>query len=88
VKLNDVIVPNGTQIRAIIEGYVYQTTTVSTAPPAGYGPSSFSVIIPKPEGKSYDGKTVTFLIGNYLAAQTATWTVGGNIAVNLTATTQ
>jgi hypothetical protein len=83
VQLNGASVSNGTVITVIIEGYGYTTTT----PAPNYGASSYAIVIPKAEGKSYDGKTVTFKIGDYVAAQTATWTMGGNVVVNLTATT-
>jgi len=82
--MNGIAVPNGTVIRAIIEGYVYSTTT----PSAVYGPSSYVFRISKPQGVSYEGKAVTFLIGDYVAAQTGNWTTGGNILLNITATTQ
>lgn len=82
VQLNMSNAPDGTVITAIIDGIGYTTTT----PASGYGPSSFVLIIPKGQNKSFDGKTVTFKVGNYTAAQTATWTMGGNVLVNLTAT--
>jgi hypothetical protein len=81
VRLNGVVVPDGTVIRAIVEGYVYTTTTPTTA----YGTSTYAIIIPKPVGMSYDGKSVTFLIGDYLAAESSTWEDGGNKLLNLTA---
>ncbi|MBM3156346.1 MAG: hypothetical protein FJ004_03565 [Chloroflexi bacterium] len=82
VQLNGAAVPNGTVITVIIEGYGYTTTT----PAENYGASSYAIVIPKAEGKSYDGKIVSFKIGNYSATQTATWSTGGNVVVNLTAT--
>ena len=83
VQLNLTNVPDATVITAIIDGIGYTATT----PAAGYGPSTFVVLIPKPEGRSFDGKTVTFKVGNYMAAQTASWTMGGNVLVNLIAST-
>lgn len=86
VRLNGNAVLDGTLVRAIIEGYVYRTTTVSTPPPAGYGPSTYIIYIANPQSIVYEGKTVTFLIGDTLASPTSTWTKGGNKQVNLTAT--
>jgi uncharacterized Zn-binding protein involved in type VI secretion len=82
VQLNGASVPNGTIVTAIIEGYGYNTVT----PAEGYGASWYRIVIPKAEGKSYDGKTVTFRVNGYPAAQSAIWTMGGNVVVNLTAT--
>jgi hypothetical protein len=84
VQFNGIAVPDGTTIKAIIEGYVYTTTT----PAAGYGPSTYIITIPKSEGVSYEGKSVTFFIGTHIAAQTGNWTTSGSgrIVLNLTAT--
>ena len=82
VQLNGANVSNGTIVTAIIEGYGYNTVT----PAEGYATSTFRVVIPKAEGKSYDGKIVSFRVNGYPAAQTATWTTGGNVVINLTAT--
>jgi len=84
VKLNGVVVPNGTQVRAFVEGYVYTTTTPAEA---AYGPSSYKIWIRNPQGVSYEGKTVTFMIGNYVAVETSTWEKGLNKVVNLNAST-
>jgi len=81
-QLNLANVPDGTVITAIVDGIGYTTTT----PASGYGPSSFVILIPKPQGRSFDGKVVTFMVGNKVAAQTASWSMGGNVLVNLTAT--
>jgi len=79
VQVNGVNVADGTVITATIDGDTYTATT-----PSAYGASTFSLNIAQPEGKSYDGKTLTFKIGTDTAGQTATWTMGGNVAVNLT----
>ncbi len=68
-------VADGTVITATVDGDAYTATTTA---------SSYAVIIAQPDGKSYEGKTVTFKIGADSASQTATWTIGGNVAVNLT----
>jgi hypothetical protein len=86
VRLDGAVVPDNTLIRAIVEGYVYETRTVSTPPPGGYGPSTYAIIITKPLGISYDSKPVTFLIGNHTAIEVSSWVDGGNKVVNLNAT--
>ncbi len=73
-------VPNDTVVTAIIEGYGYTGTTTIVG-----GSSTYSILIPVAQGVSYVGKTVSFRVGNYDAPQTATWTMGGNVVVNLTA---
>jgi hypothetical protein len=82
VQLNGASVSNGTVVTAIIEGIGYNSVT----PAEGYGASSFRIVIPKPEGKSFDGKVVSFSVNGYAAAQTAYWSMGGNVVINLTAT--
>src|SRR4030042_6828444 len=67
-------VADGTVITATIDGDAYTATTTA---------SSYAVTIAQPDGKNYDGKTVTFKIGVDSASQTGTWTIGGNVAVNL-----
>ena len=69
-------VADGTVITATIDGNDTYTATTTA--------SSYGVIIAQPDGKSYDGKTVTFKIGADSASQTGTWTIGGNVEVNLT----
>lgn len=82
VRVNGAAVPDGTVVRAIVEGDTYTTTT----PAAGYGASSYSILIPQPLGLIYHGKKVTFIIGNLTAAETGSWAKGENILLNLTAT--
>jgi hypothetical protein len=67
-------VADGTVITATVDGDAYTATTTA---------SSYAVTIAQPDGKSYEGKTVTFKIGADSASQTGTWAIGGNIAVNL-----
>lgn len=74
-------VPNGTVVTAIIAGYGYTTTTTIVS-----SVSTYSILIPVAQGVSYDEKTVNFKVGNYAAPQIATWTMGGNVVVTLTAT--
>ncbi|MBE0479862.1 MAG: hypothetical protein IBX68_02670 [Dehalococcoidia bacterium] len=79
-QLDGADVPDGTIIKATVAGHEFTTTT----PAAGYGPSSYVLTIPRPEGVAFDGETVTFTIGGHCAEQTATWSTGGNLVVNLT----
>jgi len=72
-------VADGTVITATIDGDTYTATT-----PSAYGASTYNIQIVQPDGKSYTGKTVTFMIGSDTASQTATWVQGGNITLNLT----
>lgn len=81
VQLNGSAAPAGTVITVIIEGYGYTTSTVATV-----GSSTYSITIPKAQGISYEGKAVTFRVGSAAAIQVSAWTTGGNVAVNLTAT--
>ena len=72
--------PDGTVITAVIGSDEYTTTT----PVEVYGASSYALKIQA----SYAPDTpVTFMVGNYGANQTASWVRGGNINVDLTATT-
>lgn len=81
VMVDGANVADGTVIKAIVGGDEYTATT----PAEGYGASSFAIKIEEPEGKQYDGATVTFMIGTRSAAETATWTMGANVNVDLTA---
>lgn len=78
VQVSGANVADGTIITATIEGDTYTATT-----PSAYGASTYAITIAQPEGKSYDGKTVSFKIGNDTAAQTAIWQMGGNTALDL-----
>jgi hypothetical protein len=75
VQVSGANVADGTVIAATIGNDTYTTTTSN---------STYRVIIAQPEGKSYDGLTATFKIGNDTAKETGTWQMGGNVAVNLT----
>jgi hypothetical protein len=74
VQVNCVNVADGTVITATIGNDTYTTTTTDSA---------YRVVIAQPEGKSYEGLTVSFKIGTAAVTQTGTWTIGGNVAVNL-----
>jgi hypothetical protein len=70
-------------IAAMIEGQTYITTT----PEEGYGPSTYAMKIVQPEGTAFDGKTVTFKIGDLDADEAGAWEIGGNVPLDLTAST-
>ena len=82
VTLNGAAAPSGTVITAIIEGYGYTTTVQTTV-----GSSTYSITIPKAQGVTYEAKAVTFRVGTAAAIQTSAWTMGGNVLVNLIAST-
>jgi len=69
----------GTVVKAIVAGTEFTTTT----PAAAYGDSSYEVLIEQPEGATYDGATVTFVIGERAADQSSTWVQGGNVNVDI-----
>lgn len=75
VQVNGANVADGTVITATIGNDTYTATTSD---------STYRVVIAQPEAKSYDGLTVTFMIGSATAGQTGTWQMGGNVAINLT----
>lgn len=79
VLVNGQNVADGTVIMATIGNDTYTITTITAA-----GASTYRIIIAQPEGKSYDGLTVTFMIGSATAGQTGTWQMGGDVAINLT----
>ncbi len=82
VSLDSAGVPDGTIISVVIEGNTYEATT----PAEGYDASWYAIVISEPVGQSYEGKTVSFRIGDNDAAQTGKWNVGGNTRIDLTAT--
>ncbi|MCJ7523018.1 MAG: hypothetical protein MUP21_12505 [Dehalococcoidia bacterium] len=83
VTLDSANVPNGTVITAIVEDDEYTTAT-----PTGYGPSTYSIAIQPPDGKSYpDGTAVSFRIDGHAADQTGILQNGQNIRRDLTAST-
>jgi hypothetical protein len=75
VQVNGQNVADGTVITATIGNETYTATTTDSA---------YRVVIAQPEGKSYEGLTVSFKIGAAAVTQTGTWSIGGNVAVNLT----
>ncbi len=82
VQLDGADVADGTVITVIIAGDEYPTTT----PAAGYGPSTYAImIVPSGDITYTEGTLITFMIGSYTADQTASWEKGGNIELHLTA---
>ncbi len=79
VLVNGLKVADGTVITAKIGNATFTTTTTTVS-----GNSTYKIVIPQPEGVSYSGMTVSFMIGNATVTQTATWQIGGNVLVNLT----
>jgi hypothetical protein len=75
VQVNGANVADGTVITATIGNETYTATTTN---------SIYRVVIAQPEGKSYEGLTATFMIGSATASQTGTWSMGGNVALDLT----
>jgi hypothetical protein len=74
-------VPGGSLIEAIIEGDKYFTHT-----PRGSGSSSYSLVLPSPEGRSYpEGARVDFWVEGYKADQSGAYMPGQNIDLDLTA---
>jgi hypothetical protein len=81
VTLNGEEVPEGTIVRAFIEGNEYEAAT-----PTGYGPSTYSVEITPPEGQHYaDGTLVRFTVDGSPADQTELFRAGEHIRLDLTA---
>ena len=81
MQLDGADVPDGTIITAIVEGDEY---TIET--PAVYGPSTYAIKIVPPSAAPYgQGATIQFRIGDHAAAQTGAWETGGNIELDLSA---
>jgi hypothetical protein len=83
VQLDGADVPDGTEIAAVIEGDTY---TMST--PSIYGSSTYALQIAPPAEVIYsDGTSITFVIGGYVADQIGNWVTGGNLSLDLSAST-
>ena len=72
-------VADGTTMRACIEGVQAASTEVDHR-------SNFLFLIDQPIGESFEGKEVTFTIGDATARETAIWEAGVGAEINLTAT--
>jgi hypothetical protein len=75
--LNGSPAPNGTIVTALIDGAVAATAHTDR--------EGYRFAIAQPPGRSYEGKTIRFRIGGFIANQVATWTNGGGDILNLTA---
>ena len=81
MQLDGADVPDGTIITAIVDGDEHTTET-----PAVYGPSTYAIKIVPPGGAPYgQGATIQFKIGDYAASQTGSWDTGGNIELDISA---
>jgi hypothetical protein len=80
VTVDGADVAGGTVITATIGGDQLTTAT----PAEGYSASTYAIKIGV-DTEYTEGATVTFMIGDRAAAQTGTWTKGGNVEVNLSA---
>ena len=74
-------VPDDTKITAVVKGTAFETIT----PVEEYGPSTYAIKVTQPVGESYGNETVTFMIGDGPAKETAKWLLGENIELDLTA---
>jgi len=72
-------VPDGTTVRACIDG-----VQVASVPVVRGG--RYTLVIRNLRGESFEGKEVTFMIGDAIARETAIWEAGGAGIINLTAT--
>jgi hypothetical protein len=86
VKVNDGSVPDGTIVRALIDGQVYAEGRTQTY----QGDSVYSLDVPGDDTATAardggrEGDTIQFEIGDVLADQTGTWHSGTNVKLNLT----
>jgi len=88
VKIDGANVPAGTVVTARINGVQYASTVITTY----LGDTVFSLNVPGDDTDSpgvidggVPGDTVVFFIGSRQAQQTAAWSSGSNVALNLTA---
>ena len=82
VQLDGADVADDTVVTAIVEGDEHETTT-----PAIYGDSTYAIKIIPPSTGYHNGASVTFKIDGHTANEMVLWQAGGNILVNLTAST-
>jgi hypothetical protein len=84
VLLDGMVVPDGTEVAALIGGNEVAVAVTKSV----NGTSTYGLTISQPEGGSYrDGTKVTFNVSGYPAKQTGSWATGGNLILNLTAST-
>ena len=67
---------DGTMVSAMIDNVQVASTMVSEG--------GYAFAIPQPPGESFEGKMVSFMIGDLMAAETGTWEADGGAELNLT----
>ena len=88
VKVNGANVPDGTLIKASINGQVYSDGQTQTY----QGDSVYALDVPGDDSSTTaieggnNGDTILFTIGGHIASQTGTWTGASNINLNLSIT--
>jgi len=86
VQVDGADVPDGTVITTTVQGDTY-TSTYSTTTPADFGSSTYALEIWDFSTCHAEGAPIAFMIGDRAADQTATWIAGGDIELNLSAST-
>ena len=71
-------VGEGVAVTAVVEGALVGSATTTTG-------GNYVLTITQPEGKTLDGKTVSFTIKGATATQTGTWIMGEVTNLDLTA---
>ncbi len=69
--------PDGTTVSAIIGGVVVASGSVVGG--------RYGITISQPRHQSYSGMTITFMVGNRVMTEPATWEAGGGTELDLTA---
>lgn len=87
-RVNGVAVPDGTQIQALVNGVVLATTQTLLY---NGNPATYSILVPGDNlsttpvvGGGKDGEPITFRIGGSNALQTALWSSGTSVHLDLT----
>ena len=68
-------VPDGTVIIAVVEGRVISKGVIEGG--------SYTLVVEQPQGESFAGRIVQFVIGNQKAAESQPWEPGGSHELNL-----
>jgi hypothetical protein len=86
VKVDGANVPDGTHVRALVNGVPYADVTTATFS----GESWYNLIVPGDDPATpgleggVQGNTVIFTVGGDYATQTGTWASGSSVGLNLT----
>lgn len=89
IKRNDVNLPEGTIIQALVNGQVFATSIVDLY----QGDSVYSITVPGDDPGTVDveggqeGSMILFVVEGEQANQTAVWHSGTNVVLDLTITT-